>query len=81
MVAATPYPWYALPVAALAAGGGAGWAWALIGAAFQIAYLSALLDAGPPADAVRVLAGGLVIWLALVARDHGWARRAVREQP
>jgi len=81
VVAATPYPWYALPVAALAAGGGAGWAWALVGAAFQIAYLSTLFGVGPPANAVRVLAGGLVIWLALVARDHGWARRAVREQP
>jgi hypothetical protein len=81
VVAATPYPWYALPVAALAAGGAAGWAWALIGAAFQIAYLSSALHAGPRPDAVRVLAGGLVVWLALVARDHAWARRAVREQP
>ena len=89
LVLTTPYSWYATPLVALAAAGGAGWAWGWFAIALHAAYISIFHDqALEPLIAgvrlstpLRVASAGAIATLAALAARWEWARRTVLWQP
>lgn len=79
-----PYPWYALPLVALAVLGGAGWAWTLFPVVLAIAYVDRgpdlALTAGELWRPLRLAATLAVALLVLAAPWSRGARRAVWDE-
>lgn len=75
MLLTTPYPWYALPLVALAAAGGPGLTaapraaellWPLVGLGLQAAYVGARSAIGPTSSTVqRWIAAAAAAWIAV----------------
>lgn len=82
LVLTVPYPWYALPLIALAVVGGAGWAWTLFPVALTVAYVDrgALGLSGELWRPLRLAAALAVVLLVLAAPLARRARRAVWDE-
>lgn len=89
LVLTTPYSWYATPLVALAAAGGAGWAWGWFAIALHAAYISIFHDQVLEpvtggmrlSTPLRVTSAGALVTLAALAVRWPRARRAVLWQP
>lgn len=73
------YPWYAAPLVAMAAAGGAGWAWPWLAVALEAAYIGLIQPLAPLPDgrSIRLAAGVAIVALVLAAARSPRARRAV----
>jgi len=82
LVLTVPYPWYALPLVALAVIGGAGWAWTWFPVALAVAYVDrgALGLSDGLWRPLRLAAALAVVLLVLAAPWSHGARRAVWDE-
>lgn len=77
------YPWYAAPLMAMVAAGGAGWAWPWLGVVLDAVYIASMQPLAPLPDLrpLRLVAGFTIVALVLAAARSPRARRAVVFQP